>query len=98
MVKAFTGVAPRSGDDPEVVDHHGVLTLSDDTKAGFLRGPGGVLMVDARNARHVLRGDFDFANDGSFEEGIAGRQVSLNRVLDIFEGFLYLIDIEAATT
>ena len=61
--------------------------LSDDTKAGFLQGPDGVSMVDARNARHVLRGDLDFADDGSFEQHIAGGQVSSNRVLDVLEGF-----------
>jgi hypothetical protein len=52
----------------------------------MIQGPNGVLMVDARNARHVLRGDLDFADDGAFEEGIAGGQVSSNRVLDVLEG------------
>src|SRR5262245_48038183 len=82
------GVVPRNGYDPHVVGHHDVLAVSDDTKTGFLKGPDGVLMVDARNTGHALRSDLDFANDGPFEKGIAGGQVSLNRVLDVLEGLL----------
>jgi hypothetical protein len=82
------GIVSRNGDDPDAVGHHDVLALPDDTKAGFLKGPDGVLMVDARNARPVLRGDLDFANDGPFEKGITGGQVSLDRLLDVLERFL----------
>ena len=41
-------------------------------QACLLQGSYGVLMVDARDARHVLRGNLNFANDRAFEERIAG--------------------------
>ena len=80
-------VVSGNGDDPDIVGHHDVLALSNDSKACLLQGSDGVLMVDARNARHVLRGDLNFANDRAFKERVAGGQVSLNRVPDVLERF-----------
>ena len=65
------GIVPGNGDDPNTVGHHDVLALSSDPKARFLQSPDGVLMVDTRNARHVLRSDLDFADDRTLQKVIA---------------------------
>jgi hypothetical protein len=49
------GIVPGDGEDPNTVGHHDVLPLSSDPKACLLQGADGVLMVDTRNARHVLQ-------------------------------------------
>ena len=65
------GIVPGNGDDPNTVGHHDVLALSRDPKSRLLQSPDGVLMVDTRNARHVLRGDLHFADDRSLQKVIA---------------------------
>ena len=53
------------------IAHHDVLALPRDPKSRLLQSPDGVLMVDTRNARHVLRGDLHFADDRSLQKLIA---------------------------
>ena len=47
--------------------------ITDDAapKARFLQSSDGVLVVDTRDARHVLRGDLHFADDRSLQKVIA---------------------------
>ena len=64
------GIVPGNGDDPNTVGHHDVLALPGDPKARLLQSPDGVLMVDTRNARHVLRADVHFADDCTLQKVI----------------------------
>lgn len=57
--------------DPDAVGHHDVLTLPGHPKSGLLQSPDGLLMVDTGNARHVLRGHLDFADDRTLQKVIA---------------------------
>jgi len=63
-----------------------MLPLAGDAEAGLLESADGILMVDAGDARHALGGDVNFANNGTFKQGIASGQVRLDRVLDVLEG------------
>ena len=63
--KCINGIVPGDGDDSHTVGHHDVLALAGDSEARFLQSPYRVLMVDTRNARHVLRSDLNFADDRS---------------------------------
>lgn len=45
-------VVPWDGDDPDAIAHDDMLTLPDGPKASLLKGPHGVLMVDACDSRH----------------------------------------------
>ena len=63
--KCVDGVVPGDGDDPHTVGHHDVLALPCDAEARFLQSSYRLLMVDTRNARHVLRSDLYFADDRS---------------------------------
>ena len=65
------GIVPGNGDDPNTVGHHNLLALPGDPKAHFLQSSDGVLMVDTRDARHVLRSDLHFADDRSLQKVIA---------------------------
>ena len=63
--KCVNGIVPGDGDDSYTVGHHDVLALAGDSEAGFLQSSSGIMMIDTRNARHVLRSDLDFADDRS---------------------------------
>src|SRR2546426_8866678 len=83
------GVVSGDRDDPNAVGHHDVLALPNDPKARLLQSAYSVLMVDARYSRHVLWGDLNFADDRALKKLIAGRNVFLNGILDVLEGFLF---------
>ena len=80
-------VVPRDGDDANAVGHNDVLPLTGDAETGFLEGAHSVLMIDAGDPRHVLRSDLDLADDCALEQFIAGREILLNRVLDVLKCF-----------
>ena len=65
------GIVPRNSDNPNAVGHHDVFALPGDAKARLLQSPDGVLMVDARNARHGLRGNVHFTDDCTLQKVIA---------------------------
>ena len=80
-------IVSRNRDDPDTIGHHDVLALPGNAKARLLQSSYGVLMVDASNSWHVLRSDFDLADDRALEKVIPHREVFLDRVLDVLERF-----------
>ena len=56
------GIVARNRDDSGVIGHDDVFALPRDSETGLLERANGVEMVDSRNARHGLDGDFDFVD------------------------------------
>jgi len=52
----------RNGHDTLTIAHDNMLSLRCYSKAGFFERPHGVEMIDARDLRQGLDGNFDFAN------------------------------------
>lgn len=86
IVKAFTGLWARNCYDALTIGHHDVLALTSDAKAGLLKRPDGVEVIDARDTRHALD-DLYLAYISIAEEFVADREILADRLADIRQCF-----------
>ena len=87
----------RDSDDVNSIRHDDVPTLANNAESSFLKRRYRAEMMDTGKFWHLLRDNLNFPNLAFRYHFIHCRQILVNRILNIFDGFGFCVTLRPAT-